>query len=306
MRTSARRRTWRGSPSYGVRSGVRMSQNIRPTPCSSGRHGSTAKVDGSGIATMSDSSIALKPVIEEPSKPIPASNASASSDAPIENDLSWPRMSVNQNRMNRIWRSSTRAWTSCAVRGVSLMTRHPSRRPLDRRANGDGLDGELPARLLAEPLLRPGAQLGHGRFEGTAHARQRVGDAHGRPGVDRALDDAARLELLHPLRQEAVAELRDRRGDLREAHGAAVQEDLDDRSGPAAPDELNRLVVERAAGGLLLAHGHERSAPLGLRGLELPGLLDGSVGRHLARDVDPGREGLERRVRDRLEDLLVV
>ena len=41
----------------------------------SGRQGSTANVAGSGIATMSDSSIALKPVIEEPSKPMPASNA---------------------------------------------------------------------------------------------------------------------------------------------------------------------------------------------------------------------------------------
>jgi hypothetical protein len=28
---------------------------------------------------------------------------------------------VNQKRMNRIWRSSTIAWTSCAVRGWSLM-----------------------------------------------------------------------------------------------------------------------------------------------------------------------------------------
>jgi hypothetical protein len=32
-------------------------------------------VSGSGIATMSDSSIALKPVIDEPSKPIPSSSA---------------------------------------------------------------------------------------------------------------------------------------------------------------------------------------------------------------------------------------
>ena len=91
----------------GVRSGVRMSQNMRATPCSSGRQGSTAKVVGSGIAIMSDSSIALKPVIEEPSKPIPASNASSSSAALIEKDFSWPRMSVNQRRMKRISRSPT-------------------------------------------------------------------------------------------------------------------------------------------------------------------------------------------------------
>ena len=52
---------------------------MRATPRSSGRQGSTAKVDGSGMAIMSDSSIALKPVIEEPSKPMPPSNASSSS-----------------------------------------------------------------------------------------------------------------------------------------------------------------------------------------------------------------------------------
>ena len=73
-----------------MRSGVRMSQNIRATPCSAGRHGSTANVLGSGIAIMSDSSIALKPVIEEPSKPIPPSNASASSVALIENAFRLP------------------------------------------------------------------------------------------------------------------------------------------------------------------------------------------------------------------------
>ena len=123
-RSSARRSTWRGSPSYGVCSGVITSQNIRPTPCSSGRHGSTANVLGSGIAIMSDSSIALKPVIEEPSKPIPASNASSSSAALIENDFSWPRMSVNQKRMKRISRSATIAFTSSAVFGCLSLHRH--------------------------------------------------------------------------------------------------------------------------------------------------------------------------------------
>ena len=66
---------------------------------------------------MSDSSIALKPVIDEPSKPIPPSNASSSSSALIENDLSWPRMSVNQRRMKRISRSWVSAMASCGVRG---------------------------------------------------------------------------------------------------------------------------------------------------------------------------------------------
>jgi hypothetical protein len=54
------------------------------------------------MAIMSDSSIALKPVIDEPSKPIPPSKASSRSSELIENDFSWPRMSVNQSRMKRM------------------------------------------------------------------------------------------------------------------------------------------------------------------------------------------------------------
>ena len=52
-----------------------------PPPFSCGRHGRTLKVVGSGMAIMSDSSMALKPVIELPSKPMPPSNASSSSPA---------------------------------------------------------------------------------------------------------------------------------------------------------------------------------------------------------------------------------
>ena len=69
------------------------------------------------MAIMSDSSMALKPVIDEPSKPMPPSKASSSSAALIEKLLSWPRMSVNQRRMKRIPRSSTSACTSSAVFG---------------------------------------------------------------------------------------------------------------------------------------------------------------------------------------------
>ena len=68
---------------------------------------------------MSDSSIALKPVIEEPSKPIPPSNASSSCSEWIENDFSCPRMSVNQRRMKRMPRSWTSVLTSSGVEGRS-------------------------------------------------------------------------------------------------------------------------------------------------------------------------------------------
>src|SRR5687768_9454360 len=66
------------------------------------------------MAIMSDSSIRLKPVIDEPSKPMPSSSAPGSSSRPTANDLSWPKMSVNQSRMNSTLCSSTCASTSPA------------------------------------------------------------------------------------------------------------------------------------------------------------------------------------------------
>ena len=62
---------------------------------------------GSGIATMSDSSIALKPVIDEPSKPMPSSSAPSSSLLVIEKLFRCPSRSVNQSSMSSMPRAST-------------------------------------------------------------------------------------------------------------------------------------------------------------------------------------------------------
>ena len=62
------------------------------------RVGIRRHVAGSGIATMSDSSIALKPVIDEPSKPMPSFSAPSISDGVIAKLFRWPSMSVNQKR----------------------------------------------------------------------------------------------------------------------------------------------------------------------------------------------------------------
>ena len=75
-----------------------MSQIIRPTFASPSRAGMIRNVAGSGIATMSDSSIALKPVIDEPSKPMPSSSAPSISDGVIAKLFRCPSMSVNQKR----------------------------------------------------------------------------------------------------------------------------------------------------------------------------------------------------------------
>jgi hypothetical protein len=78
---------------YGVPSGRTTSQIMRATfeptscPCSSTGRGSSWNVSGSGIATMSDSSIRLKPVIDEPSNPMPSSSASGISEGVMANDF---------------------------------------------------------------------------------------------------------------------------------------------------------------------------------------------------------------------------
>src|SRR5829696_7310899 len=162
-----------------------MSQNMRATPLSSGRQGRIAKVDASGMAIMSDSSIALNPVIDEPSKPMPPSKASSSSCALMEKLFSWPRMSVNQRRTKRMSRSSTKALTSSAVCGWSAMW---------------GLLQGSAERSRLQPGARPTLQRHDGRLERLALLGQDVFDPH-RGVIDHPpLDDPLGLELLHSLR----------------------------------------------------------------------------------------------------------
>ena len=73
---------------------------MRAAPISRGRQGMTAKVEGSGIAIMSLSSMRANPSMDEPSKPMPSSSAPSSSSTVIVKLFSEPRMSVNQRRMN--------------------------------------------------------------------------------------------------------------------------------------------------------------------------------------------------------------
>src|SRR5688500_4002227 len=213
---------------------------MRATPRSSGRQGRIAKVDGSGMAIMSDSSMALKPVMEEPSKPIPPSNASSSSWALIEKLFSWPRMSVNQSRTKRMSRSSTNARTSSALCGWSVMR------------------GRL------QPSVGPTLERPHGRFERLALRGEEVFDPDRCVVDDAPLDDSLGLELLHPLRQEPVREVGHEPLELGEA-GGPVHEDEQDRAGPALAHQLDGLVVGRAArlpahhdGPLCGHHGHRK------------------------------------------------
>src|SRR3954469_23608385 len=109
--------------------------------------------------------------------------------------------------------------------------------------------------LGAQPPARPGLQLLERRLERPAHVGQLVEDLDGRARVDVSRDDTARLELLHTLGQQAVAQLGHGMRDLAEAERPAIEEDRDDRAGPAAADELDSLVVIRAAGRRTVAGG---------------------------------------------------
>ncbi len=69
---------------------------------------------------MSDSSIALKPVIDEPSKPIPSSSAPSSSLRVIEKLFRCPSRSVNQRSTSSMPRDSISAITSLRVSGSDV------------------------------------------------------------------------------------------------------------------------------------------------------------------------------------------
>src|SRR4051812_47147484 len=134
-----------------------MSQIIRATFVSPARHGISWNVSGSGIATMSDSSIALKPVIDEPSKPIPSSSASSISLGVTAKLFRWPSMSVNQRRTNSTSSSCSRASTfrrdsgsdvarfsvsTCAMGNLLENANSPRREPHARGcvASNDGVE----------------------------------------------------------------------------------------------------------------------------------------------------------------------
>src|SRR5947207_2096859 len=99
-----------------------MSQIMRATFVSPSFHGISWKVSGSGIATMSDSSIALKPVIDDPSKPMPSSSAASISLGVTAKLFRCPSMSVNQRSRNSIPSSSMRFSTRLRDSG-SLVAR---------------------------------------------------------------------------------------------------------------------------------------------------------------------------------------
>ena len=116
-RSRLRRRTWRGQPSNGVPSRLKMSQKTRATGASSGCHGRIWNVLASGRASTSLSWTREKPSMAEPSKVMPSSRAFSSSAGVMAKVLAVPRTSVNHSWTKRTARSSTVLSTySCWLR----------------------------------------------------------------------------------------------------------------------------------------------------------------------------------------------
>ncbi len=120
LRNSAPRQE-RGSPSNGSRCGVRISQITRAEGPFAYFVDRIWNVEGSGKASISDSSIGTNPSTAEPSKPTPSSKASSRSSAEMAKDLRVPSTSVNHSLTKRISRFSTVLSTKSILRS-SLMS----------------------------------------------------------------------------------------------------------------------------------------------------------------------------------------
>src|SRR6266496_334842 len=127
-----------------------MSQIIRATFVSPSRHGMTWKVSGSGIATMSDSSVALKPVIDEPSKPIPSSSAPSTSPGVTAKLFRCPSMSLNHRRTNSTPSSCIRLSAFFRVPGSLVALAFDSTCEIGRHTSELQSRRDLVCRLLLE------------------------------------------------------------------------------------------------------------------------------------------------------------
>src|ERR687895_2095230 len=93
-----------------------------------------------------------------------------------------------------------------------------------------------------KPGARPDLQRAHGGLEGPPLLGEDVLDPHRHAVAAAPLHDPLLLELLEPLGQETVGQVRHEDLHLGEAQ-RAVKQDEQDRPRPALPDQLNRRVV---------------------------------------------------------------
>ena len=160
-----------------------------------------------------------------------------------------------------------------------------------------------------EPVAAPRRAARRARAPARGPSRSARSHAHRRPGVDLALDEPARLELLHALGQQPVGELRD--GLRRSPRSAAaapcsstatiapVQRARSARSprGRAGSSSVPRAGAPRVVDGCALASQAPRHVRHQASRAQQARLLDRAVDRDLAGDVDHRREATRARRR---------
>src|SRR5579884_898369 len=180
------------------------------------------------MATMSDSSIALKPVIDEPSKPIPSSSASSTSAGVMAKLFRWPSMSVNQRRrystpsssicLSACFRASGSDVARALLSIIAIVSGAPLRRglpevlsPRERKRRAD--DDDDVAIDVAERAVEPLHRLVAGLRPGVDLSETALGCALERALLQRAADPATpdvaahgRQRVLRPLRPIRVVE----------------------------------------------------------------------------------------------------
>src|SRR5687768_1095528 len=120
-----------------------------------------------------------------------------------------------------------------------------------------------PRDLVLLPAVSPALQLVERALQAAALFGQGVLDANRCLGVDPALDDAARFQLLQALGQHARTQAADHVFDLAEAARAGEQ-DAQDEARPALADDVDSPLVARAQRvTALIAHGRVASVPYG-------------------------------------------
>src|SRR4051812_10442915 len=96
--------------------------------------------------------------------------------------------------------------------------------------------------LCPVPVAGPVAQLRHHRLQGVTLVRELVAHAHPAARLDLALDQAGLLELLEAAGEQAIRHAGNGFLQLAEMEWA-LGERVEDRSRPAAADQLHRTVV---------------------------------------------------------------
>ena len=225
---------------------------------------------------MSDSSIALKPVTDEPSKPMPSSSAPSTSPIVIEKLFRCPSRSVNQSSMSSMPVSLIAASTRLRAAGSDvarflLSTCAMASSSLDRRgvycsaegyARGCGRGAS--SRALADAVSRRRRAV-VAVWLVAPRGRRLVRAPPGRPPVGRRLGGAgepvaARLGAPRPVPRRHAADVH---GARHRPGRAAVA--------PAADDADRSRATRRCSAGtpVILAGGRAALLPVALRGRDV-------------------------------------